>query len=115
MGNTNCIFCRIVAGDIPSTPVFSNDDAIVIRDLNPQAPTHLLVIPKMHYANATELARSDTNLFGRLMAVCAHVAHEEGLVNGYRLVLNTGPDGGQTVDHLHIHVLGGRHMRWPPG
>lgn len=110
-----CLFCRMVKGEIPAELAASNVDAIIIRDINPQAPVHLLVIPRRHSSTATELAGEDPELFGRLMATAAETAVRERLDNGYRLVINTGMDGGQTVDHLHIHVLGGRAMSWPPG
>jgi histidine triad (HIT) family protein len=116
MTNADCLFCRIVAGEIPATIVLSNTDAVVIRDVKPQAPVHVLVIPRAHFQDATDLARKDQGLFGRLMATAVDAADQESLTgSGYRLVLNSGTDGGQTVDHLHIHVLGGRRMSWPPG
>jgi len=96
--------------------VLTTEDCMAFRDLNPQAPVHVLVIPKTHYADASELADKDPDLLGRLMASAARMAEGEGLAStGYRLVLNTGRDGGQTVGHIHVHVLGGRHMSWPPG
>jgi histidine triad (HIT) family protein len=111
----DCLFCRIAAGEIPATRV--HDDALVfaIPDINPQAPTHVLVLPKVHVASAAVLTESDAPLLGRLFAVAADIARREGLDGGWRLVSNVGPDGGQTVDHLHVHLLGGRRMTWPPG
>lgn len=112
----DCLFCRIVAGEIPASMVRETEDAIVIRDVNPQAPVHLLVIPRKHFADVAEAVTEDEPLVGRLNRLAADVAAADGLEkNGYRVVVNTGRDGGQTVFHLHIHVLGGRPMMWPPG
>lgn len=110
----DCLFCRIVAKEIPATIVAETDDALAFRDINPAAPVHVLAIPKTHYAS---LAHADDEaLLGRLMAFAAKVAVQEGIAEtGYRTVVNTGNNGGQTVDHLHVHVLGGRRMTWPPG
>jgi histidine triad (HIT) family protein len=109
----NCVFCKIVQGTIESTKVAENEVLIAIKDLNPQAPTHLLVIPKEHVSDITKC--SDTNLVGELFSQTAQLALKNRLDKGFRLVVNTGNEGGQTVHHLHIHVLGGRFMRWPPG
>ena len=109
----NCIFCKIVRGEIQSKSVAESETAFAFRDLNPQAPTHVLVIPRTHVASLAEA--SDKEMLGDLMAFAAQVARKEGLEEGYRVVANTGPNGGQTVDHLHLHVLGGRRMNWPPG
>lgn len=113
----DCIFCRIASGDIPADVVAQSDRAIAFRDLNPQAPVHLLVIPREHVASAAALGEGDrAAVFGHVMSLAAHVAGQLGLAEpGYRLVVNTGVDGGQSVDHLHVHVLGGRRMGWPPG
>ena len=108
-----CVFCKIVAGELPSQKLLDDQSSIVITDLNPQAPKHLLVIPKEHFSNISEC--EDTNLLGTLMQNATKIAKENGLTRGFRLVVNTGVEGGQTVDHLHIHVLGGRAMLWPPG
>lgn len=109
-----CIFCRIVSGTIPATLVASNDHGVAFRDLNPQAPSHLLVIPRRHVTSLAEA--TDGAELGSLMLLAAEVARAEGLAEaGYRVVANTGNDGGQTVHHLHLHVLGGRAMHWPPG
>lgn len=103
----DCIFCKIIAGEIPSTIVYQDEDCIAIRDLNPQAPTHVLVIPKGHVANLTD-AVEDTQLMGRLMRACVNVAKAEGLTeDGYRVITNIGTNGAQSVKHLHLHVLGG--------
>ena len=111
----DCIFCRIVAGSIPSTKVFEDELCLAFRDLHPAAPTHVLVIPKEHIASTAHAVESHAALLGHLMLTAAKVADQEGLANGFRLVANTGADGGQTVDHLHLHVLGGRALHWPPG
>lgn len=110
-----CLFCRIVAGEIPATVVYENDRLVAFRDIGPQAPTHVLVIPREHHEDIAALVAADPGLSGELMAAAVAVAQQEGLDAGYRLVLNTGSDGGQTVDHVHVHVLGGRHLAWPPG
>jgi histidine triad (HIT) family protein len=110
----NCIFCRIAAGEIPSTIVQEDDQVVAIEDLNPQAPVHVLVIPKRHFDTIRDL--DDPELLFRLFAVANQVADSKGVSgSGYRLVINTGADAGQTVHHLHVHVLGGRPMTWPPG
>ena len=111
----DCLFCRIVAGEIPSTRLHEDDLVIAIRDINPQAPTHVLVLPVAHVASAADLTDDDGPLLGRLFAVAAELARAEGLDGGWRLVTNVGRDGGQSVDHLHLHLLGGRRMTWPPG
>jgi histidine triad (HIT) family protein len=113
--NTDCLFCRIVAGAIPVTRVYEDERVLVFPDINPQAPVHLLVIPKAHHASLAHTGPEDDALLGYLLAGAAHVANELGLAAGYRVVVNTGDDGGQTVEHLHLHVLGGRAMGWPPG
>ena len=110
----NCLFCKIASGQIPSTTVAETDEALAFRDIDPKAPTHILVIPRTHVGSLTEAA--DPAMLGSLLSFAASVAQSEGLdARGYRVVINTGRDGGQTVDHLHLHVLGGRHMTWPPG
>lgn len=112
-----CIFCRIARGEIPADVIARSDHAIAFRDLAPQAPTHVLVIPISHLGSAAEAAGDEgERLLGRVMRLAVETAAQLGLAqNGYRLVLNTGPLGGQTVGHLHVHLLGGRQMRWPPG
>jgi len=111
--DTNCIFCKIIDRQIPSTLVAEDEASIAIRDVNPQSPTHVLVLPKDHIANIGEA--DDAEALGRLFQTATKVAKSEHLANGYRLVVNTGNDGGQTVPHLHIHVMGGRALGWPPG
>jgi len=111
----DCLFCRIVAGEIPATRLHDDALVIAIRDINPQAPTHVLVLPVAHIASAADLTDADGPLLGRLFAVAADLARAEDLDGGWRLVSNIGADGGQTVDHLHVHLLGGRPMAWPPG
>lgn len=112
----DCLFCRIVAGEIPSTVVRQDDMVIAIRDIAPRAPTHVLVIPRTHIASAVDLTEADGPLLGRIFSAAGSIARAEGIAEGgYRLVVNAGPDGGQTVDHLHVHLLGGRRMTWPPG
>ena len=111
----DCLFCRIVDGTIPANRVYEDESCIGFPDINPQAPTHMLIIPKQHIASHAKALEEDTALLGRLMAAAAQVARENKLERGYRIVLNTGDDGGQTVNHLHLHLLGGRHMSWPPG
>ena len=112
----DCLFCRIVAGEIPATMIHEDDLVVAIRDIAPRAPTHVLVIPRVHIASATDLTEADGPLLGRIVSAAASIARTEGIAErGYRLVVNTGPDGGQTVDDLHVHMLGGRRMTWPPG
>ena len=111
-----CLFCRIAAGEIPSDRVYEDDLLIAFRDITPVAPTHLLLIPRRHIGSAVELTEADGPLLGRLFAVAADLARSEGIADpGYRLVSNVGPDGGQSVGHLHVHLLGGRAFSWPPG
>lgn len=112
----SCLFCRIIAGEISTDFVHQDDRSVVIRDINPQAPTHVLVIPKEHLESLDEASQSDEGLLGHLLRVGARVANEAGLADsGYRTVINTGAGAGQSVFHLHVHVLGGRPMNWPPG
>ena len=110
-----CIFCRIAAKEIPSAFVYEDDDIVAFRDLNPQAPTHVLVIPRRHLASLDEAEPGDARLLGSLLLAAKAIASREGLAGGYRVVTNIGPDGGQSVAHLHLHVLGARPMAWPPG
>jgi histidine triad (HIT) family protein len=113
---SDCLFCKIVAGDIPATKVLETDASLAFRDLNPQAPTHVLVIPKTHVTHAAELTSAHGALLGDLFESAARVAEQEGVAEGgYRLVFNVGDDAGNSVPHLHLHVLGGRSLSWPPG
>lgn len=109
-----CLFCRIVAGEIPADVVRRTERTIAFRDINPQAPTHLLVIPTAHYPNAGVLAAADPELAATLLVECAAVAEQEAR-SDYRIVFNTGPQAGQSVFHAHAHVLAGRDLQWPPG
>lgn len=109
-----CIFCAIAAGDIPATVVHETDRVLAFRDLNPVAPVHVLVIPREHIVNVVELA-AQPQLSAELLEVAAAVASAQGVDAGFRLVFNTGSDGGQEVAHVHAHVIGGRKMEWPPG
>ena len=112
----DCLFCRIVADEVPSTRVREDDEVIAIRDIAPRAPTHILVLPRRHIASALELTEADGPLLGRLFAVAADIARSEGIAEaGYRITTNVGRWGGQSVDHLHLHLMGGRAFDWPPG
>lgn len=112
----DCLFCRIVAGEVPSTTVHEDDEIIAIRDVAPRAPTHILLVPRRHIASALELTDADSPTVGRIFAVAADLARSEGIAEaGYRLVSNVGRLGGQSVDHLHVHLMGGRAFEWPPG
>lgn len=111
----DCLFCKIVAGSIPAKKVKEDDLMLAFHDIQPVAPTHILVIPKKHLASMAEAQSKDHALLGHLILKAAEIAREQGLSKGYRLVVSTGPEGGQTVDHLHLHILGGRQMHWPPG
>jgi histidine triad (HIT) family protein len=110
---SNCIFCSIHHGEIKSPFIYEDDTAFAIRDINPQAPTHILVIPRKHVDNIAK--EEDKALIGSLFYAASRIAEQEKLSAGFRLVVNTGDDGGQTVNHLHIHLLGGRQLIWPPG
>jgi histidine triad (HIT) family protein len=110
----NCIFCKIIRGEIPSKTLVNNKELIAFRDIAPQAPTHILIVPKQHFPSLDDV--TDSDLLGRMMTLAAALARQEHIAKtGYRVVVNTGADGGQSVDHLHLHLLGGRKMTWPPG
>ena len=112
----DCLFCKIASGKIPVQRLAEDDVALAFPDLNPQAPTHVLVIPKVHVASLVEVAEGDWPVMGRVLGLAAKVAKQLGLDGrGYRTVINSGPDAGQSVHHLHVHLLGGRSMLWPPG
>lgn len=113
---TDCIFCKIISGDIPGDILFQNDDVLAFRDLNPQAPTHFLVIPKKHISTLNDLESNDAELVGKMYLAAKKIATDEGIAEaGYRTVMNCNAQAGQTVFHIHLHVLGGRPMSWPPG
>ncbi len=115
-GNSNCIFCNIISGQIPSQKVFEDENLFAFRDINPVSPEHILIIPKIHKTNLNEFNSKDSNLLGELLLRAAKLAQDLGFSeSGYRTVINTAVDGGQTVDHLHLHLLGGRKHLWPPG
>jgi histidine triad (HIT) family protein len=114
--SADCLFCRIVAGEIPSTKVHEDDQVVAIRDIAPRAPTHVLLMPREHIASAADLTEAHGPLLGRLFAVAADIARAEGIVErGYRVTTNVGTWGGQSVPHLHLHLMGGRAFDWPPG
>jgi len=111
-----CIFCRIAAGEIPAKVVRQDEDIVAFRDVNPRAPTHVLVIPRRHIASVNVLDPDDAALVGKLFLAAREIARSEGVdESGYRMVVNAGPDAGQSVDHIHLHLLGGRGLAWPPG
>jgi histidine triad (HIT) family protein len=113
---SDCLFCKIVSGEIPAERVAESDRTLAFRDINPQAPTHVLIIPKDHHANLAALADADSAVLAEVVAQARQVAQAEGIADtGYRVVFNTGEQAGQTVFHVHAHVLGGRPMAWPPG
>lgn len=113
---SDCIFCKIVSGDIPGDIVYQNDDVLAFRDLGPQAPVHVLIIPKRHISTINDLQPTDAELIGKMYLAAKEVAKQEGMdESGYRCVMNCNDDGGQTVHHIHLHVLGKRQMTWPPG
>ena len=113
---SSCLFCDIVAGKIPCEQVFSDDKFLAFRDISPAAPAHILIIPRLHIGSLAEMDHSHAGLVGELMVRGTMIAAESGLAeSGYRFVVNCGQDGGQTVGHLHLHILGGRAMKWPPG
>jgi histidine triad (HIT) family protein len=112
---TDCLFCKIASGVITVERIHEDADCLCFPDINPQAPTHLLLIPKQHFASLAHTTADDTVLLGKLLLAADHIARTRSLGKGYRIVLNNGSDGGQTVEHLHLHLLGGRPMHWPPG
>jgi histidine triad (HIT) family protein len=115
-GAADCVFCRIIAGEIPANVVAESEEVVAFRDLSPGAPTHVLVVPKQHLADASVLNEGHGALLGAMTALATRVAEREGVASsGYRLVFNVGEDAGNTIGHLHLHVLGGRPMHWPPG
>ena len=116
MANEDCLFCKILKGDIPADVIFESDSAIAFRDINPQAPTHVLIIPRKHIATINDITPDDHTLIGSLYAAAKSIAAQEGFSDdGYRAVMNCNEAAGQTVFHIHLHLLGGRAMNWPPG
>ena len=111
----DCVFCKIAAGEIPSTAVYQDQLAYAFADISPKAPIHVLIIPREHIGSLAEAGADKRALLGHCWAWRRKIAREKGLAKGYRVVVNTGEDGGQTVDHLHLHLMGGRQMTWPPG
>ena len=111
----DCIFCRIIRGEAPAKKVYEDERALVFEDVMPQAPTHVLIIPKKHIVGLKEAGPEDADIIGYLHLVAARIARERGIEDGYRSVFNVGPRAGQSVFHLHLHLLGGRSLRWPPG
>ncbi len=113
---TDCLFCRMVSGEIKPNVVFEDDDVLAFRDVNPQAPTHVLIIPKTHISTANDLDEDNAGVINRLYLAARKIAHDEGVAEaGYRLVMNCNAGAGQSVFHVHLHLLGGRQMTWPPG
>lgn len=116
MSEPSCLFCRIASGEIPAQEVRFTPDVVAFRDINPQAPTHFLIIPRKHISSVTEMGEEDAELIGKLFLMARDLAEEEGIAEpGFRMVVNAGADAGQTVFHIHLHLLGGREMAWPPG
>ena len=112
----DCLFCKIAAGEIPADPVYQDDGVFAFNDINPQAPTHVLIIPKTHIATLNDANPEDAAVLGRLLLVAADIAQNKGFAEpGYRVVMNCNGDAGQTVFHVHLHLLGGRQLGWPPG
>lgn len=111
----SCVFCQIIDGTIPSQAVYQDEQCYAFADINPQAPVHILIVPRRHIASIAEAQKEHNHLLGHLHWAAAQIARSKGLTQGYRTVINTGENGGQTVDHIHVHLLGGRPMTWPPG
>ena len=111
----NCLFCKIAEGEVPSTKVYETDDVLAFRDIDPKAPFHVVIIPKTHIASAAEITADNSALIARVFEAAAVIAKEQGLKNGFRIVNNCGEEGGQTVGHIHFHMLAGRLLAWPPG
>ena len=112
----DCLFCKIIAGDIPSTTVYEDETVYAFLDIEPQAPVHVIIVPKEHFTSGNEINENNAAVIGHIFCVAAKIAKEQGIAeNGWRLVNNCGKDGGQTVGHIHFHLLGGRSLQWPPG
>ena len=113
--STDCLFCRVIAGKLPAKKVYEDKHVFAFEDINPQAPTHVLIVPKKHLSGLKEATAKDADTIGRCHLAAAEIARQRGIENGYRTVLNVGPGAGQSVFHLHVHLLGGRNLGWPPG
>jgi histidine triad (HIT) family protein len=112
---TDCLFCRIIQGEIPAKKVHEDEHTVAFEDIDPKAPTHVLIVPKRHIRGLKEAHEQDAELIGRLHLVAAEIGRQRGIEDGYRTVLNVGPKSGQSVFHIHVHLIGGRDLRWPPG
>ena len=112
---TDCLFCRILSNEIPAKKIYEDEHTFAFEDINPQAPTHVLIIPKRHIRGLKEATPEDVELIGRCHLAAAEIARQRGIEDGFRTVLNVGPQAGQSVFHLHVHLLGGRSLHWPPG
>jgi len=112
---SDCLFCKMIAGEIPTKKAYEDDKTFAFHDINPQAPTHVLIVPKKHIVGLKEATPEDAEIIGYCQLVAAKIARERNIENGYRTVYNVGPDAGQSVFHLHLHLLGGRKLSWPPG
>jgi histidine triad (HIT) family protein len=112
---TDCLFCRIVAGEIPAKKVYEDEHTFAFDDLDPQGPTHVLIVPKKHIRGLKEATPEEAEIVGRCLLAAAHIARQRNIEEGYRTVLNVGPKSGQSVFHLHVHLIGGRNLAWPPG
>jgi histidine triad (HIT) family protein len=112
---TDCLFCRIIRGEIPAKKVYEDESVLAFEDINPQGPTHVLIIPKEHVVGLKEASAGHAEIIGRCHLAAAAIAQQRGIEKGYRTVLNVGPDAGQSVFHLHVHLIGGRKLAWPPG
>jgi histidine triad (HIT) family protein len=115
MNDPNCLFCRIIRGEIPAKKIYEDADVFAFEDIHPQAPTHVLIIPKRHFAGLKEAQAADAEIIGKSHLAAAQIARRRNIEQGYRTVLNVGPGAGQSVFHLHVHLLGGRPLSWPPG
>jgi histidine triad (HIT) family protein len=116
MADQNCLFCKIVEGGIPAEVIYQDDQSVAFRDINPQAPVHVLIVPRKHVASLSKMTRDDETTVGHLFHVAGEIARQEGVADsGFRTVINTGEGAGQSVFHVHVHLLGGRGLHWPPG
>ncbi|MDD3807850.1 MAG: histidine triad nucleotide-binding protein [Candidatus Marinimicrobia bacterium] len=111
----DCLFCKIVEGEIPSEKVYEDEHFLAFKDINPKAPVHILIIPKEHISRVENLEENQVEMVGRLILLAKDIAHQQRIKNGFRLIFNNGPDAGQAVEHIHLHLLGGRKLTWPPG